>query len=66
MKELERGQFVKVGFSKGVVVFLEFQNNTPEGHLGIWYGEVTSGGVPTYRTVPKEYCTPIDKVESYH
>jgi hypothetical protein len=66
MKELEKGQFVSIGDNIGVVVALEFENDIPEDHLGIWYGEVTDNNIPLYKTVPKEYCTPVDSKESYH
>ena len=66
MKEFEKGQFVSVGDNLGVVVSLEFENETPEDHLGIWYGEVTDKNMPLYRTVPKEDCIPVESAESYH
>ncbi|MEI7616064.1 MAG: hypothetical protein WCJ54_05055 [Actinomycetota bacterium] len=66
MSDFEKGKFVKVGNDIGVIVSLENENNTPEGHLGIWYGELTDEGTPKYRTVPKEYCFLVQKTEIYH
>lgn len=66
MKEIEKGHFVQVGAAVGVVVYLENENNTPDGHLGIWYGELIDSQIPKYRTVPKEYCKLVTKVDSYH
>ncbi len=65
---IHKGQFVKVGKDFGVVVFLEYENNTPEEHLGIRYGELSDNGNPLYRTVPSEYCKLVDESElgSYH
>ncbi|MFH0895712.1 MAG: hypothetical protein V2A54_14855 [Bacteroidota bacterium] len=66
MEEISKGMFVSVGNDIGVVVMLEFENETPEDHLGIWYGEMTDKNIPLYRNVPKEYCIPVEKAESYH
>ncbi len=66
MKLLKKGNFVTVGKDSGVVVFLEFENDTPEGHLGIWFGETNKEGKPIYRTVPSEYCQINIDIESYH
>lgn len=66
MKKHKPGQFVKVGNDIGVVVCMENEDNTPEDHLGIWYGEINEAGMPKYRTVPAEYCIVVEKVEVYH
>ncbi len=62
MAIIEKGQFVRVGDSIGVVVTLDLENE----HVGVWYGELTDSETPKYRTVPVEYCQLISKVESYH
>ena len=66
MEPLKKGDFVKVGKEVGVVVFLENENETPEDHLSIWYGETNEQGNPKYRTVPAEYCEKTDNFEAYH
>ena len=62
MAIIEKGQFVRVGDSIGVVVTLDLENE----HVGVWYGELADSETPKYRTVPVEYCELISKVESYH
>ena len=62
MANIEKGQFVRVGDSIGVVVTLDLENE----HVGVWYGELADSETPKYRTVPVEYCELINKVESYH
>lgn len=66
MNTFRKGDFVWVGKDIGVVVFLEKESETPEDHLGIWYGETDNEGIPRYRTVPVEYCERIKNVEEYH
>jgi hypothetical protein len=66
MTKLSKGDFVKIGNTFGVIVFLEGENNTPNEHTGVWYGELNHEGKPRYRTVPTEYCEKIDSIESYH
>ncbi|MBW1294153.1 hypothetical protein [Aquimarina litoralis] len=66
MKQLHKGDFVKVGNDIGVIVAIEGENNIPIDHLGIWYGEKNDLGNPKYRTVPAEYCEKTTSAESYH
>lgn len=66
MEKINKGDFVKVGNDIGVVIFLEYENNTPEEHLGVWFGEQNEVGNPKYRTVPAEYCLKHKSIESYH
>lgn len=68
MKQFEKGNFVKVGEEVGVVIFLENEQETPEEHLGIWYGETNAQGKPRCRTVPTAYCEIIEAeaIEKYH
>ena len=66
MEKFLKGDFVSVGNDIGVIVFLEFENQTPEDHLGVWYGEQTDEGKPKCRTVPADYCKPIQDVAIYH
>ncbi len=66
MELLKKGDFVTVGKSIGVVVFLENENETPEEHTSVWYGELNNEGKPKYRTVPTEYCEKISDIEMYH
>ena len=60
------GSFVKVGNHVGVIVGYPDQENIPEDHLAIWYGQTTEDNSPRIRTVPEEYCEPVDKIEYYH
>ncbi len=62
MIKIEKGQFVRVGNSIGVIVTLELEDK----HVGVWYGELAGSETPKYRTVPIAYCELITKVESYH
>ena len=66
MNKLNKGDFVKVGNDIGVIVFLENENNTPEEHLSVWYGECNKEGIPKYRTVPANYCKKQESTENYH
>lgn len=66
MEQFKKGNFVKVGNEVGVVVFLENDPETPDEHLGIWYGETNAQGKPRYRTVPTAYCKIIENIERYH
>ena len=66
MTKFKKGDFIKVGNSFGVIVFLEGENDTPEEHTSVWYGELNKEGKPKYRTVPTEYCEKTDKFESHH
>jgi len=63
MITLNKGDFIKVGNDTGVIVFLERENNTPEDHIGIWYGELSKDGKPMYKTVPTAYCKKIDSID---
>ena len=45
---------------------LEGENETPDEHLGIWFGETSKSGNPKYRTVPIEYCEKIENIDNYH
>ena len=62
MAIIEKGQFVRVGNSIGVIVTLDLENE----HVGVWYGELADSETPKYRIVPVEYCELISKVEYYH
>lgn len=63
---MNKGQFVKVGDDLGVIVFLEFENETPEEHVSVWFGELSENGIPKYRTIPLDYCELVNEMESYH
>ncbi len=60
------GSFVKVENHVGVVVAYPDQKNVLEDYLAVWYGQITEDNKPRVRTVPEEYCEPIDKIEYYH
>ncbi len=60
------GSFVKVHKDIGVVISLETENNVPEEHLGIWYGETDENNTPLIHTVPEEYCEKITNTKTYH
>lgn len=65
--DLKRGQFATVGQSIGVVVLIEGDQDVPEDHIAIWYGETNLSGSPKIRTVPAEYVIPlICPPEIYH
>ena len=69
MTELKIGQFVSVGKDIGIVVGFPNDNEIPEEHLAIWYGQTTDNNgktVPKVRTVPEEYCEPLDGISFYH
>ena len=66
MADFYKGQFVLVGKEIGVIVYLENEDNVPEEHIGVWYGELSNENTPKYRTVPKEYCALIYNVDTYH
>ena len=70
MEKLKIGQFVIVGKSIGVVVGLPNGSEIPENHLAVWYGETaddTHGKmIPKVRTVPEDYCEPLNGVSFYH
>ena len=61
-----KGQFVQVGKAIGVIIFLENEDNVPEDHIGVWYGELSNEKTPKYKTVPKEYCELVYSIDSYH
>src|SRR5690606_24917627 len=66
-RALTLGTFVSVGDSVGVIVGLPGHTDTPADHYVVWYGERATGeGLPLVRTVPMEYCRPIDQFEMYH
>lgn len=65
-QELLKGSFVKIDGDIGVVVGLGGENNIPEEHLGIWYGQTTENNIPLYCTVPEEYCIKLNDSESFH
>ena len=48
MNTLNKGDFVKIGNDTGVIVFLAGEKDTPNEHLGIWYGETNEQGIPKY------------------
>jgi len=58
--------FVAIDKDIGVVIAVELENNIPEDHLGIWFGEKDELNNPLYRTVPIKYCTWVKKIVSYH
>ena len=62
------GKFVLVGDSIGVIVGLPGEENVPEEHYAIWYGQQSNKNnlVPLSRTVPIEYCKIISENELYH
>jgi hypothetical protein len=61
------GQFVLVGKHIGVIVGRPGDDDVPEEHYAVWYGEKgTHPQVPRCRTVPMEYCKPIQITEYYH
>ncbi len=69
MEKFEKGQFVRVGESVGVIVELSNGTDIPDDHLAVWYGQTTKENgdiVPLIRTVPEEYCKLIDAAEYYH
>ncbi len=66
MTQFKKGDFVKVGNDIGVVVGLSEEKEIPDEHLGIWYGEITDESIPSFRTVPEEFCFLIENTESYH
>jgi hypothetical protein len=65
-KEIKKGDFVTVGKDIGVIVGFAEENDIPEEHFGVWYGETTEDNVPLYRSVPEEYCIKVDKSKTYH
>ena len=66
MSTLNKGDFIKVGSDIGVIVYLEGENNTPEEHIGIWYGEISVEEKPMYKTVPLIYCKKVKAIKNYH
>ena len=62
---LNRGDLVTVGNEVGVVTHLGGEDDVPEDHLAIWYGQVEEGK-PKVRTVPAEYCEKVQQVLFYH
>lgn len=66
MAKFKRGDFVRVGNDVGVVIGLSEENEIPDEHLGIWYGETLSDSIPSFRTVPEEFCTLIENAKPYH
>ena len=62
------GKFVNVGGSIGVIVGIPDDENIPEDHYAIWYGQISETvlGKPRVRTVPIEYCEFINEIEYYH
>jgi len=66
MDTLKKGDFIKVSKDIGVIVFFEGENETPDEHLGVWFGEISKDGNPKYRTVPNEYCKKVEHIEVYH
>lgn len=66
MNPLKIGQFVTVGNDLGIIVGLANDPEIPEEHLGIWYGQETEDGKPKARTVPEEYCIPVEEVSYHH
>ncbi len=63
---MKKGTFVKVGDDVGVIVTVAFEDQTPEEHVGIWFGEKDVNNIPMYRTVPEKYCKTILEVNQYH
>lgn len=69
MEKLRIGQFVTVGSDVGVIIGFPNNSQIPEDHLAIWYGQTTNDSektVPRVRTVPKEYCIPLEEISFYH
>lgn len=67
MINFERGQFVELDGLLAVVVGTSGDQNVPDEHLALWFGDppctrISEGGSggqrPDVRTVPAEYCTP--------
>ncbi len=63
---VKKGSFVRVNNDVGVIVKIAGEDDIPEEHLGVWYGETTVDNIPKIRTVLKEYCHNINTSESYH
>ena len=63
---LNKGDFIKMHTDIGIIVYLEGENNTPEEHIGVWYGESSDTGKPLYKIVPMSYCKKVDDIEHYH
>ena len=64
--EPQNGSFVRVGKDLGVVVGSADGADVPDEHVAVWYGEVSDDGRPKVRTVPVDFCEPVDGVELYH
>ncbi len=63
------GQFVAVGESIGIIVAYPVGKDIPEEHLAVWFGEIRREEgklLPNVRTVPEEYCIPVDGMSLYH
>lgn len=65
---LPLGTFVVVGNSLGVIVGYPDEDDIPEEHYAVWYGQHadTDDNVPLARTVPMDYCLPITGFQTYH
>ncbi len=55
MKKLSRGDFVLLDNKLAVVIHLENNENVPEDHVALWFGQ-SENGLPQVWTVPLEYC----------
>ena len=65
-QEKQVGTFVRISGHVGVVVGDSDLETVPEDHLAIWYGQTAEDNSPEVRTVPEEYCEPIDNIKYYH
>lgn len=69
------GSFVEFDGLLAVVVGVGGENDIPEDHLAVWFGEpqgkrISQGGEgdlkPIVWTVPEEYCLPANAPEVKH
>lgn len=59
------GSFVRVGDDVGIVVGWPDTEHVPSEHYAVWYGSLDESAVPCCRTVPIEYCEPVDTANYY-
>ena len=71
----QNGDFVEIDGLLAVVVGLAGEQDVPEGHVALWFGEpqgrrLSEGGpgglVPVVWTVPVDYCRPAKAPDVRH